>query len=141
MSDVNAIAELVGLDYVQLHGHETAAMARQSERPVIKAYRYGDDFSVKEANAYPAEMILVDSYVAGAAGGTGTVFHWQEAAREIARVTKPVLIAGGITTENVGEAAAIFQPFGVDVSGGLEEDGVKSAPKIRAFMEVARKFR
>ena len=141
MSDVNAIAELVGLDYVQLHGHETAEMARQSERPVIKAYRYGDDFSVEEANAYPAEMILVDSYVAGAAGGTGTVFHWQEAAREIARVTKPVLIAGGITTENVGEAAAIFQPFGVDVSGGLEEDGVKSAAKIRAFMEVARKFR
>ena len=141
MSDVNAIADLVGLDYVQLHGHETAAMARQSERPVIKAYRYGDDFSVEEANAYPAEMILVDSYVAGAAGGTGTVFHWQEAAREIARVTKPVLIAGGITTENVGEAAAIFQSFGVDVSGGLEEDGVKSAAKIRAFMEVARKFR
>lgn len=141
MSDVNAIADLVGLDYVQLHGHESAAMAKASKYPVIKAYRYGDDFSVEEANAYPAEMILVDSYVAGAAGGTGTVFHWQEAAREIARVTKPVLIAGGITTENVGEAAAIFQPFGVDVSGGLEEDGVKSAAKIRAFMEVARKFR
>ena len=71
MSDVNAIAGLVGLDYVQLHGHESAEMAQQAERPVIKAYRYGDDFSVEAANAYPAEMILVDSYVAGAAGGTG----------------------------------------------------------------------
>lgn len=140
MSDVNAIAGLVGLDYVQLHGHESAEMAQQAERPVIKAYRYGDDFSVEAANAYPAEMILVDSYVAGAAGGTGTAFHWQEAAREIARVTKPVLIAGGITAENVGEAAAIFQPFGVDVSGGLEEDGEKSEAKIRAFMEVVRNF-
>ena len=139
MDTVNEIAELVGLDYVQLHGHETADMALRASRPVIKAYRYGDDFSAEEANAYPAEIILVDSYVAGAAGGTGTAFGWQEAAREIARVTKPVLIAGGITAENVGEAAAVFHPFGVDVSGGLEEDGEKSEAKIRAFMEAVRK--
>ena len=141
MSDVNAIADLVGLDYVQLHGHESAEMARQSEHPVIKAYRYGDDFSVEEANAYPAEMILVDSYVRGAAGGTGTVFPWEEAAQEIARVRKPVLIAGGITAENAGKAMAMFRPFGLDVSGGIEENGAKSEAKIRAFMEVARKFR
>lgn len=140
MDEVNEIATYVGLDYVQLHGHESAEMAEQAERLVIKAYRYGDDFSVEAANAYPAEMILVDSYVQGAAGGTGTAFHWQEAAQKIAHVTKPVLIAGGITAENVGEAAAIFQPFGVDVSGGLEEDGEKSEAKIRAFMEVVRNF-
>ena len=140
MSDVNAIAGLVGLDYVQLHGHETAEMAKESQYPVIKAYRYGDDFDADTANVYPAEMILVDSYVQGAAGGTGTAFHWQDAAREIARVTKPVLIAGGITAENVGEAAAIFQPFGIDVSGGLEKDGEKSEEKIRVFMEVVRNF-
>lgn len=140
MSDVNAIAGLVGLDYVQLHGHETAEMAKESQYPVIKAYRYGNDFDADAANAYPAEMILVDGYVQGAAGGTGTTFHWQEAAREIARVTKPVLIAGGITAENVGEVAAIFQPFGVDVSGGLEKDGGKSEEKIRVFMEVVRNF-
>ena len=138
MSDVNAIADLVGLDYVQLHGHETAEMAKESQYPVIKAYRYGNDFDADTANAYPAEMILVDSYVQGAAGGTGTAFHWQEAAREIARVTKPVLIAGGITAENVGKAASVFHPFGVDVSGGLEESGEKSETKIRAFMNAVR---
>ena len=139
MDEVNAIAALVGLDYVQLHGHETAETARGSERPVIKAYRYGDDFDVDAANKYPAEIILVDSYLQGAAGGTGTVFAWQEAAREIARITKPVLIAGGITAENVGEAAVIFHPFGVEVSGGLEEQGEKSEEKIRAFMEAVRR--
>ncbi len=139
MDEVNAIAALVGLDYVQLHGHEAAETARGSERPVIKAYRYGDDFDVDAANKYPAEIILVDSYLQGAAGGTGTVFAWQEAAREIARITKPVLIAGGITAENVGEAAVIFHPFGVDVSGGLEEQGEKSEEKIRAFMEAVRR--
>lgn len=138
MDAVNEIAALVGLDYVQLHGHESADMAKQAECPVIKAYRYGDDFDADAANAYPAEIILVDSYVAGAAGGTGTAFGWWEAAREIARVTKPVLIAGGITAGNVGEAAAIFHPFGVDVSGGIEENGEKSEAKIRAFMAAVR---
>ena len=136
MAEVNQIADAVGLDYVQLHGHETAEMARMAERPVIKAYRYGDDFDAETANVYPAEIILVDSYVKGAAGGTGLTFHWQEAAREIARVTKPVLIAGGITAANVREAVEIFHPFGIDVSGGLEEDGVKSKAKITAFMEA-----
>ena len=139
MDEVNAIAALVGLDYVQLHGHETAETARGSERPVIKAYRYGDDYDVDAANKYPAEIILVDSYLQGAAGGTGTVFAWQEAAREIARITTPVLIAGGITAGNVGEAAVLFHPFGVDVSGGLEEQGEKSEEKIRAFMEAVRR--
>ena len=138
MDAVNEIAALVGLDYVQLHGHETADMALRATRPVIKAYRYGDDFDAAATNAYPAEIILVDSYVAGAVGGTGTVFGWQEAAREIARVTKPVLIAGGITAENVGEAAAVFHSFGVDVSGGLEENGEKSEEKIRVFMAAVR---
>ncbi len=134
MAEVNQIADAVGLDYVQLHGHETAEIARMAERPVIKAYRYGDDFDAETANVYPAEIILVDSYVKGAAGGTGLTFHWQEAAREIARVTKPVLIAGGITAANVREAVETFHPFGIDVSGGLEEDGVKSKAKITAFM-------
>ena len=136
MAEVNQITDAVGLDYVQLHGHETAEMARMAERPVIKAYRYGDDFDAEAANAYPAEIILVDSYVKGAAGGTGRTFRWQEAAREIARVTKPVLIAGGITAANVREAVETFHPFGIDVSGGLEEDGVKSKAKITAFMEA-----
>ena len=134
MAEVNQIADAVGLDYVQLHGHETAEIARMAERPVIKAYRYGDDFDAETANVYPAEIILVDSYVKGAAGGTGLTFHWQEAAREIARVTKPVLIAGGITAANVREAVETFHPFGIAVSGGLEEDGVKSKAKITAFM-------
>ena len=138
MDAVNDIAALVGLDYVQLHGHETADMALRAACPVIKAYRYGDDFDAAAANAYPAEIILVDSYVAGAAGGTGTAFGWQEATREIAHVTKPVLIAGGITTENVGEAAEVFHPFGVDVSGGLEVDGEKSEAIIRALMAAVR---
>ena len=138
MDEVNQIAAFVGLDYVQLHGHEPAETARRVERPVIKAYRCGDDFDADAANAYPAEIILVDSYAPGAAGGTGAAFAWEDAAREIARVTKPVLIAGGLTAENARAAIEIFHPFGLDVSGGLEENGEKSIAKIAVFMAAVR---
>ena len=137
-AEMNEIAAYCGLDYIQLHGHEPAETARRVERPVIKAYRYGDDFDADTANAYPAEIILVDSYAPGAAGGTGAAFAWEDAAREIARVTKPVLIAGGLTAENARAAIEIFHPFGLDVSGGLEESGEKSIAKIAVFMAAVR---
>ena len=80
ISEVNEIAEFCGLDYVQLHGHEDEAYARQVARPVIKAYRYGDNFKAEEAEKYPAELILLDSFVKGEAGGTGKTFAWQRPA-------------------------------------------------------------
>ena len=132
---VNRIAERVGLDYVQLHGNETADYAARIERPIIKAWRFGDNFDVRIANAFPCDIILLDSYVRGQAGGTGQLFNWTAAARLTARLTKPLLIAGGISIET---AAAIFQPYGADVSGSLEVDGVKSPEKIREFMRVVR---
>lgn len=132
---VNRIAEACRLDYVQLHGHEDAAYARQIRHPIIKAYRYGDGFSPEAANDYPAEIILVDAYRPGAAGGTGESFDWRSAAGAIAKVEKPVLIAGGIAEANVAEAAEIFQPFGVDVSGSLEVNHEKSEERIRSFMQ------
>ena len=130
---VNRIAERVGLDYVQLHGNETADYAARIERPIIKAWRFGDNFDVRIANAFPCDIILLDSYVRGQAGGTGQLFNWTAAARLTARLTKPLLIAGGISIENVTTAAAIFQPYGADVSGSLEVDGVEFMRVVRAI--------
>ena len=136
---IQSIARLCRLDYIQLHGHEDAAFAASLQLPVIKAFRWGDDFSPEAANAFPAEFILLDSFARGMPGGTGQVFAWQQAAAAAKRVTKPLLIAGGICRENVGEVRRIFQPFGVDVSGSLEENGEKSPEKIRDFMtEIKR---
>ena len=131
---VNAIAARCQLDFVQLHGHEDAGYAREIRRPVIKAYRYGDGFSADAANAFPADMILVDAYRPGEVGGTGTSFNWQKAQQEIAAVKKPVLIAGGISEANVGEVEQTFHPFAVDVSGSLEVHKEKSAARIASFM-------
>ena len=132
---VNAIARQVNLDYVQLHGHEEAKYARKVERPVIKAYRYGEDFSVEAANTFPAELILVDAFQPGLVGGTGEAFDWRAAAEDIAAINKSVLIAGGINAENVHEVEKIFHPFAVDVSGSLEVDHEKSIDRIKSFMK------
>ncbi len=136
---VNRIAALCGLDFVQLHGHEDAVYARRIHCAIIKAYRWGDGFSAREANDYPAEYILLDSFTKGMAGGTGCTFAWQEAAKETKLLQKPLLIAGGIAKENVLQAQEIFQPFGVDVSGSLEVEGKKSFKKIQAFMDTVRR--
>ena len=141
LAEVNEIAEFCSLDYVQLHGHEDEAYARRVARPVIKAYRYGDNFNADEAGHYPAEIILLDSFVKGEAGGTGMTFAWQEASREVASLGKPLLVAGGISEENLSEVAATFHPYGVDVSGSLEEQGEKSVRLITSFLREAERWR
>ena len=141
VAEVNEIAEFCSLDYVQLHGHEDEAYARQVLRPVIKAYRYGDNFRAEEAEHYPAEIVLLDSFVKGEVGGTGQSFAWQEASRETAGLTKPLLVAGGISEENLTAVMETFHPYGVDVSGSLEEQGEKSVSRIHSFLKEAERWR
>ena len=136
--EVNELAQYCGLDYVQLHGHEDEAYAATMSRPVIKAFRYGEDFSLDRAEAYPAEIILIDSYSKHVAGGSGISFAWQEAARSICQLGKPYMIAGGISAQTVQEAIKIFSPYGIDASGAMEIDGVKSPRLISEFLQAGR---
>jgi len=138
LSYVNEVAELCGLDYVQLHGHEAEEYASAVNRPVIKAWRWGDNFSVAEAEAYPSAYVLVDSYSQGKVGGTGETFAWREAAKDLSKLSKPYFLAGGISAANVREAEEIFHPFAVDASGSMEIDGEKSSKLIREFLQVAK---
>ena len=136
---VNAIADEVGLDFVQLHGHEDAAYAEKMKRPVIKAYRYGAGFDAKEAAVFPADYVLLDSGTAKLPGGTGKTFAWREAAQavgEVPELKSRLFIAGGVAEDNVAEIENIFHPFGVDVSGSLEVEREKSIEKIESFMKA-----
>ena len=135
---VNDISEFCNLDYVQLHGHESADYAKKIKKPVIKAFRYGEDFSVEDAENYPAELILIDSYSKNTVGGTGVSFAWEKAAEEITKLKKPYIIAGGIKSSTVLEAKAIFHPYGVDASGSMEIDGKKSPRLIAEFLEAVK---
>jgi len=134
--EVNRIVKLCQLDYVQLHGKESVQYCRGINASVIKAFRFGEDFSAVAANDYPAELILVDSWQKGKAGGTGKPFDWQAAKKELEKLKKPCLVAGGINAANAAEAVQSFFPYGLDVSGGVEENGVKSPMKIKEFMRA-----
>jgi len=134
---VNEVAALCELDYVQLHGTESAAYCGQMARPVIKALRLAEiKGDPTRASAYGAARLLLDSQVPGYWGGTGRRFDW-EGARLYAG---EALVAGGLTPENVGEALEVLQPWGLDVSSGVERGGVKDPTLIRAFLENARRW-
>lgn len=131
-ADLRAIAEHAGLDAVQLHGRETPADAAAAWPRVIKALaRHGD--LVTQAAAWAEDvMLLVDAATGDAPGGTGQLADWPAAAR-LARQRR-VVLAGGLTADNVGEAIGVVRPYAVDVSSGIEtRPGEKSAARMRAF--------
>lgn len=135
VAEINAVAEEVGLNLVQLSGDESFADTLGIRLQIITSIRM--DGSKREAEWIGAGVrLLVDAHVSGAYGGTGTHADWQRAADLARRV--PLILAGGLDPTNVAEAIAQVRPLGVDVSSGVEEGGVKSATKIRAFIAVAR---
>lgn len=136
--EVNAAVARIGLRGVQLHGDEPPeyAAAVRAEQ-VIKAFRVGPGFQVSRIDEYAGRMILLDAYQPGVPGGTGSTFDWS-VAREAGR-RAPVLLSGGLSSENVAEAVAAAQPAGIDVSSGVESSpGRKDPRKLRRFFEALR---
>jgi phosphoribosylanthranilate isomerase len=127
---VNAVASLVRLGAVQLHGDETPEFAASIAAPVIKA------LSVDDAQAWPAgATLLLDAHDPVQRGGTGRTIDWIAAAAIAAR--RRVLLAGGLTPDNVADAIAQVRPFGIDVSSGVERaPGVKDHRRLKALFEA-----
>ena len=138
LSEVLEIADRCRLDYLQLHGEESPDYCRSLNRPVIRAFRVGPDFTPAAVADYPADYLLLDSFVPGQPGGTGIPFDWHAVSLRIGRPRQKFLVAGGLTPENVPVAIRILNPDGVDVSGGVETDGVKDPDKIRRFIAAVR---
>ena len=138
LSEVQLAARECCLDFVQLHGDESPEYCRQLGVPVIKVFRIRPDFSSTEFAGYQTAWTLFDSFSAGQQGGTGIAFDWQQARQLLHRAPRPLLAAGGLTADNVAEAIAILRPDGVDVSGGVETDGVKDNVKIKRFIAAVR---
>ncbi|CAI3797627.1 N-(5'-phosphoribosyl)anthranilate isomerase [Pseudomonas sp. MM221] len=136
--ELNEILEVVPLDLLQFHGDETPQDCEGYHRPWIKALRVrpGDDLEAACQLYAGARGILLDTYVAGVPGGTGEAFDWSLVP---ARLSKPIILAGGLSADNVGQAIAQVRPYAVDVSGGVEQaKGIKDAAKIEAFMQAVK---
>ncbi len=145
-NEVNRIADYCGLDWVQLSGDEPWEGLGDVERPFIKAIRVSREVNAEEIIATMSigyellgkELIcLLDSHVEGSYGGTGQTFDWRLARQVSQRF--PVIVAGGLSAENVGEAIKTVRPWGVDVSSGVETGGLKDVAKIKAFIEAVRR--
>jgi phosphoribosylanthranilate isomerase len=136
--DVFSAMHQCGLNLLQFHGRETPEFCRQFGLMSMKAFRIRDAQSLLEIPNYQTDAILLDSHVAGKAGGTGETFNW-ELAVEAKKFGKPIFLAGGLTPENVADAVRVVQPFGVDVSSGVEQaPGKKDPQKLREFIAAVR---
>jgi phosphoribosylanthranilate isomerase len=129
---VRKITTLCGLDALQLHGSESPEFCHQFDRPVIKGVKVRGPESVMGLDRYRVAAFLLDAHVPGEMGGTGRTFDWALAAR--AKEAGPVILSGGLTPENVGEAIRAAKPYAVDVASGVETEGRKDPAKIRAFI-------
>jgi phosphoribosylanthranilate isomerase len=137
-AEIEQVLAAVPLDLLQFHGDESAADCDALKRPYIKALRVrAQDDVTALVDAYPdARAVLLDTFVDGVPGGTGQAFDW---ALVPARLGKPVILAGGLTPENVAAAIAQVQPYAVDVSGGVElAKGIKDAAKVKDFVRAVR---
>ncbi len=122
------------IDIAQLHGGEDAAyvseLRRLTDKPLIQAFRIDTAADVAAAEESPADYILLDS----GTGGTGTVFDW----KLIEAIRRPYFLAGGLGLDNVTEAVTALHPYAVDVSSGIETDGMKDAAKMERFVAQVR---
>ena len=134
---MEATALLAGLTCLQLHGDEPPESCRSIALPWYKAHRVGPDFVPESVSRYRSSTCLLDAHVPGRQGGTGTTFDWT-----VARLTSAyarVIVAGGLTPVNVGDAIAAARPYGIDVSSGVESaPGKKDRRLLSAFMKRVR---
>lgn len=139
LPEVRDIAQRCRLDLIQLSGDEPPEYCASLGYPVIKAARVAASGIIPDIANYRVSWLLLDTYMPGSYGGTGQTFDWRLAAAVInARPAAPVIVAGGLNPENVGEAISQIRPQGIDVSGGVETDGKKDLDKIARFIKNAR---
>lgn len=136
-SIVEATVSACGLDVIQLHGDELPEECHFGRRKTIKALRLRDAGALAEAERFRDQTLLLDAYVPSVYGGTGATGDWGLACRIAA--SRPVILAGGLTPENVTAAISAVGPYAVDVSSGVEASpGRKDPNKVARFIQLAK---
>lgn len=137
LEKINWTADYCGLDLVQLHGDETPEECLEVNRRVIKAFRIHDIVSIEPLHKYQVCGYLLDAWCPDSYGGTGKTFNWEMAAA--ARQYGRIILAGGLSPDNVIDAIRQVRPYAVDVSSGVESaPGKKDAEKMKEFIKRAK---
>jgi phosphoribosylanthranilate isomerase len=135
---IREIQQRACIPTVQFHGDESPEFCQRFGSHVIKAFQVKDKESLKAMAHYRVGAFLLDSYRDGIRGGTGITFDWHLAV--VAKTFGRIILAGGLTPENVVEAVKLVQPYGVDVAGGVEmEKGIKDHAKLKKFITEVRR--
>ena len=133
LDNVVRIARITGVELIQLHGHESEEyveyVKRTLDRPVIKAYKASEEGALEKAAQSSADYVMIDS-----GAGYGKKFDWSI----LKDFKRDYFLAGGLDPESVGEAIRMLEPFAVDVSSGVETDGIKDEKKIAEFINAVR---
>lgn len=141
---INDIVSLTAdgtIDLIQLHGDEDAPAIEQlknhTSAPIIKAVHVQNTEQIQQAAELPCEFLLLDTYTKGVYGGGGTHFDWGL----IPEIHKPFFLAGGLDIENVEQAINTCHPYCVDISSGVETDGIKDSLKIENIVRKVRNIK
>lgn len=127
----------VGLDYIQYHGDESPSFIDEVGLPAIKAFSITESFDWKQLNQFNVNFYLLDAPGIAHRGGSGKTFNW-DLIKDCPIPKEKIIIAGGLTPENVHEAINHTKPFAVDVSSGVEKDGMKDSKLITQFINAAK---
>ncbi|MGN4124313.1 phosphoribosylanthranilate isomerase [Lysinibacillus sphaericus] len=138
--ELQAAVQEVPLDYVQYHGEETPEFIQEQGYPAIKALSVRCAEDVQKATRYDVDYYLFDAPGTDFKGGSGHTFDWT-LLKTVGIPHEKLILAGGLKLENIEEAVSLVSPSMVDVSSGVETDGVKDREKITAFLQVVKKER
>lgn len=133
---IEEIANVSGINVIQLHGDETPEFCSSFSLPVIKALSVGSPDDLSQLDGFSCEYILLDSPKGKYRGGNGVSFDWSILNKPLQ--DKKMILAGGLNPENVGEGIKAANPYMVDVSSGVETEGKKDPEKIKRFIENAK---
>lgn len=137
-----SMVEKLRLDVVQLHGDEDAGyineLKKYTDCEIWKAVRISDSIDTENLSVYNSDRILLDKYKSDSYGGSGEKFNWRSFSGK--NIPQDIVLAGGIDSNNVLEGIKIFNPYAVDVSSGVEINGIKNEEKVREFIETVRRL-
>jgi phosphoribosylanthranilate isomerase len=140
VKEILSIIEIIGIQCVQLHGDETLSEYSKLNIPVIKSFRVDEHFHEDRLLQFPATAYLLDAFVKGTMGGTGKTFDWNIALA--AKTYGRIILAGGLTPENISDAIKRVKPYGIDISSGVEsEPGKKDKRKLQQLFAAIHSLR